>query len=132
MNKENAALVLGEALSLYDFMKAPTKVKGVWEIFPAQELAPHKNLPTFEASKTVTPVLVKNHDPIQLTYHTQNGSDQKSMVKSIRVMLSGHGKVTSIAPSTVLIIDRAAVVDKLLPVIQQADIPAKSTPPVKK
>ena len=139
MNKENADDVLSEALNLYEYMKAPTKVDNVWEIFPGRDIRYHVNLPSFEASKTVIPVLPNNHDPIQLTYHAQKGTDVQGIAMALRTLMSRYGRMIDMASGTIIVIDRASVASKILPIMQNGDVPglkrkqpAKSTTPAKK
>ena len=59
LNKSDAGKVLSEALAVFDFVIIPTNVSKVFKIIPANELLDHPNLPTFQASKSKTPVIPK-------------------------------------------------------------------------
>ncbi len=123
ITKENADMVLSEVLSLYDFMKTPTKIENVWEIIPGRDIRYNSDVPTFKASKKVSPTFPNNKDPIQLIYQAQAGTEVGDIARNLRPFLSRYGRVIDMKSGIVIVQDRANVAAHVLPIIQIADIP---------
>lgn len=123
LNKENADTVLSEALNIFEYMKLPTKVENVWQIIPGRDIRYHGDLPVFQASKKVTPALPKNHDPVQMVYQAQPGTDVGDIARSLRPFISRYGRVIDTKGGTIIVVDRASVVAHVLPMIQREDVP---------
>jgi len=123
LTKENADVVLSEVLSMFDYMKLPTKVENTWEIIPGRDIRYHADLPTFKASKKLIPTLPNNNDPIHLVYQAQVGTEVGDIARNLRPFLSRYGRIIDMKGGIIILIDRASNIDQCLPIIQAADMP---------
>lgn len=123
LNKENADTVLSEALNVYDYMKLPSKVENVWLIIHGRDIRYNSALPVYKASKKITPDLPKNHDPIHFEYQAAPGTEIGEIARNLRPFMSRYGRLIDLKSGMLIVIDRAAVVSQILPIIQAADVP---------
>lgn len=124
-HKDDADVTLSETLALFDYVKIPTRMKGVWKILPAKEMKFNPDVPIYNASLKETPSLPKNLDPVQLVYKTVKGADVEDIAKSLQTFLSRHGRVTSVKEGIIIVVDRAATVGKVIPLIRAQDVKSK-------
>ncbi|MBA2404163.1 MAG: hypothetical protein H0V66_05280 [Bdellovibrionales bacterium] len=123
LNKENAEQVLSEALSMFEYMKVPTKLDQVWRIFPGMDIRYHADLPTIKANKKDVPQIPNNRDPIHFVYQAQSGTEVGDIARNLRPFLTRYGRIIDLRGGMLIIIDRASVISQVLPIIKAADVP---------
>lgn len=123
MNRENVDQTLSEALNIFGLARIPTNMKDTNKIIDARDIRFHSDLPSFEASKNNTPKIPGTHDPISLTYKGVKGVDIEMIAENVRPLLSRYGRVLPMREGTLVVIDIASHVHKILPLIQKQDYP---------
>lgn len=123
MNKENADKILSEALSVFGLAKIPTQMKDTIKLIDAREIRYHSDFPTFSASKNSAPDIPETYDPVSLVYKSVKGSDVALIEEKIKPLLSRYGRAVAMRDGSLVVIDQAINVKKILPLIQKQDFP---------
>jgi hypothetical protein len=123
MTKENVDSSLSEALNVFGLAKVPTTLKDTSKIIEAREIRFHNDLPSFQANKNSTPTIPETHDPVMLTYKGVKGTDMEVIESKIRSMLSRYGRAMPMRDHSLVIIDIASHVKRIVPVLQKQDFP---------
>lgn len=124
LTKENADILLSEALHLAGYTRVPSQVPGVMKIINARDIRYSGDVPKFHASKTITPEIPMGADYIQLIYQGVPGGEVAEIARNMRPFLSRYGRVIDFQNSQTLIIaDTASMLKSFLPILQEVDRP---------
>lgn len=123
LTKENVDKNLSEALNIFGLAKIPTQLKDTSKLIEARDIRFHSDLMSFEASKTKTPSLPDSHDPVSVTYKGVKGADMEVIEENIKPLLSRYGRALPMRDGSLVIIDLASHVKKILPIVQKQDYP---------
>lgn len=124
LTKENADILLSEALHLAGYTRVASQVPGVMKIINARDIRYSGDVPKFNASKTVTPEIPMGADYIQLVYQGIPGGEVAEIARNMRPFMSRYGRIVDFQNSQLLIVaDTASMIKSFLPILQNLDRP---------
>jgi hypothetical protein len=126
INKENVQETLSLALNVFGLTKIPTNLENTSQLIDARDIKFQTDLPSFPASKKITPAIPETHDPFSVTYKGVKGADMEVIAEKIRPLLSRYGRALPMRDGSIIVIDLGTHMRSILPLLQKQDYPLSS------
>ena len=123
INKSNADKTLSEALVIFGLTKIPTDIKNTSKIVQARDIRFETDLPSYTATRNKMPKLPDSKMPVKVTYQGVKGVDMEIIAQKVEPLLSRYGRVAPMRDGSIIVIDLANQVSKILPEIKKQDFP---------